>query len=265
MKEIDEKVETSDFWYELNYFQGIISKENNDIRNVEASRTLKNKNISVEQSFDGITTETSFYTDSGASENAEFYGFYELRKGEVKAETDEEEMLASEEPAFFQVTVKEEDTYDESLGKFVYNISNYAQSELALVPESDRYNASEIAENEEVRLNVSNITEGYNHEGNYELSAKMFLENKNMTYNNDNLTEVYLVPLNSNGLVLSELSDHDRIYGPSAEVGQNKTERRGIEVSNTTETEYLLARFDYGNRGSNKPLFVYNVNRSGLE
>lgn len=260
MKKIDEKVETSDFWYKLNYFQGIISKDNNDIRNLEASMTLKNKNISVEQSFDGIRSDTEFYTDSGRSENARFYGPSNLRKGEIQTGSRKEEMLASEEPAFFRVTIETEDNR-KRLATFVYNVSDYAQSELALVPESDRYNASEIAENEEVRLNVSNITEGYNN-GNYELSAKMFLENKNMTYNDNNVTDVNLIPLNSNG---RELSEYRRTEVLSAELGQNKTQRGGIEVSNTTETEYLLAQFNYGNRGRNKPLFVYNVNRSELE
>ena len=260
-KSIGDTVETKSLRYVLDYFKGNLDDSNKDIRNIETSQTLRNKNISVEQSFDGIGVSSEFFTKSGISENTQYIHAPEgLREGEADNEIDSGEMLASEKPSLLKVEFTGSEDY---LGEVVYNVSSYSKNWSEIVPEERNYEIGQVAENEEITVNVTDVTNNSVNENEKDFGATIFLKNKNMNYTDDNETGIDLTMLNSDGERID--AEYPTIGGPDGvNLGTKEVSTRDNSILDELKPHYFLVEANYGGLGRSKPVFLFEINRSEL-
>lgn len=128
---IGDKIENEDFWFELNYLEGIIYSDNTDLRKLTLSNTLRNKNISEYEAFDGISSRMELITTKGEAEDSRIYGPYNLRDDEQETRGQELEILSDREPAYIKVNIElEQPRIEKDYPLYVYDVSNYSQKKM---------------------------------------------------------------------------------------------------------------------------------------
>jgi hypothetical protein len=128
---IGDKIENDDFWLELNYLEGIIYSDNTDLRKITLSNTLRNKNISEFEAFDGISSRMELITTKGEAEDSRIYGPSGIRDNEQETGEDELEILSDREPAYITVSIElEEPRIEKNYPLYVYDVSNYSQKKM---------------------------------------------------------------------------------------------------------------------------------------
>lgn len=128
---IGDKIENEDFWFELNYLEGIIYSDNTDLRKLTLSNTLRNKNISEYEAFDGISSRMELITTKGEAEDSRIYGPSRLRDDGQETSVDEVEILSNREPAYITVNIElEQPRIEKDYPLYVYDVSNYSQKKM---------------------------------------------------------------------------------------------------------------------------------------
>ena len=129
-----------------------------------------------------------------------------------------------------------------------------------------KLNETEIGENREVKINVSNIQVTEPSNGWKDISIESFLHNKNMTYSGNNATASGFLVLNEDKKTIESADDEASISGVySVRKGYNETDANEYEtIVANAEPLYLLAEAEYGELGD-KPTFAFKINRSDLQ
>jgi hypothetical protein len=128
---IGDRIENDDFWFELNYLEGIIYSDNTDLRKLSLSNTLRNKNVSEFEAFDGISSSMELITTKGEAEDSSIYGPSDLRDGRKETRRDRVEVLSDREPAYITANIElEQPRTEKDYPLYVYDVSNYSQKKM---------------------------------------------------------------------------------------------------------------------------------------
>jgi hypothetical protein len=127
-------------------------------------------------------------------------------------------------------------------------------------------NETEMAENKEVKINVSHIQVTEPSDGWKDISIDSFLHNNNMTYSGNNATSSDFTVLDERKGGIESDSGNAEIPGvDDVRAGYNETEESWYEtIVDTAEPQHLLARVEYGELGD-KPTFAFKINRSDIQ
>lgn len=128
-----------------------------------------------------------------------------------------------------------------------------------------KLNETEMGENKEVKINVSNIWVSDPSNGWKDFEMNSFLHNKNMTYSDNNATGSQFYILNQDKNRIDAESGDARVGGAySVRKGYNETDTGYETIVDNAEPHYLLVRTEYGEL-YDKPTFTFKINRSDLQ
>lgn len=128
--QIGEKVDKEDYEANIDWTESKIDSRNSNIRNVEIRSYFENSNISVNESFDGISFENEIVTESGKIHELNNNNVVGLRKGEswgdsrLITRTLSKEIPKDNSPEFLRTKVLSDRGLE---GSFIYNISDYLE------------------------------------------------------------------------------------------------------------------------------------------
>jgi hypothetical protein len=259
--QIGDTAETEDLWYRLNYLEGIVDSTNKDLRKVKVSSTLKNKNITEYETFEGIGARMELVAESELEGDSSLYGIRRLRDGEISSGVDSTEILADRNLRYMVVQIHPEDYRDEeSYPTFIYNISDYSTNKTQVVEKENTYNLGELASTSKVAVNITEYEETVS-DSTREITATEYVENRGF---NESISTRNLL-LNGDGKSITDSDGDSKYIGGVYRVRkrENKTDQDYLDISSGIQPKYILTYVE--NDNYRKPTFLFEINRTKVD